>query len=153
MLLLIDNYDSFTYNLAQYLGELGQKVRVERNDAIDIAAIAELAQSGHAMEFLKDQYRHCKTIMLLGEAETLLEQDIDLSEIESAYIGASVARTTMIERVSRSQSRLPSSAAPTCILSTRQPVPPAVVRLHEPNRARSGVAKLASSSAPSRSAD
>jgi anthranilate synthase/aminodeoxychorismate synthase-like glutamine amidotransferase len=38
-LLLIDNYDSFTYNLAQYLGELGQKVRVERNDAIDLDTI------------------------------------------------------------------------------------------------------------------
>jgi anthranilate synthase/aminodeoxychorismate synthase-like glutamine amidotransferase len=43
MLLLIDNYDSFTYNLAQYLGELGQKVQVERNDALDLAGIAELA--------------------------------------------------------------------------------------------------------------
>ena len=32
--LLIDNYDSFTYNLAQYLGELGAEVAVERNDAI-----------------------------------------------------------------------------------------------------------------------
>jgi len=36
MLLLIDNYDSFTYNLAQYLGELGQDVRVVRNDAITV---------------------------------------------------------------------------------------------------------------------
>jgi anthranilate synthase/aminodeoxychorismate synthase-like glutamine amidotransferase len=43
MLLLIDNYDSFTYNLAQYLGELGQEIVVERNDAIDIAGIEELA--------------------------------------------------------------------------------------------------------------
>ena len=42
MLLLIDNYDSFTYNLAQYLGELGERVRVERNDAITVEAIAEL---------------------------------------------------------------------------------------------------------------
>jgi anthranilate synthase/aminodeoxychorismate synthase-like glutamine amidotransferase len=42
MLLLIDNYDSFTYNLAQYLGELGQEVRVERNDAIEVDAIADL---------------------------------------------------------------------------------------------------------------
>ena len=42
VLLLIDNYDSFTYNLYQYLGELGQEVRVERNDAIDLDAIAEL---------------------------------------------------------------------------------------------------------------
>ncbi len=43
MLLLIDNYDSFTWNLAQYLGELGQDVRVERNDAIAIDAIEGLA--------------------------------------------------------------------------------------------------------------
>ncbi len=42
MLLLIDNYDSFTYNLAQYFGELGEEVRVVRNDAIDLAGIAAL---------------------------------------------------------------------------------------------------------------
>jgi anthranilate synthase component 2 len=42
MLLLIDNYDSFTYNLAQYLGELGADVRVERNDRITVDQIAEL---------------------------------------------------------------------------------------------------------------
>jgi anthranilate synthase component 2 len=43
MLLMIDNYDSFTYNLVQYLGELGEEVRVVRNDAIDLAGIAALA--------------------------------------------------------------------------------------------------------------
>ena len=43
MLLLIDNYDSFTFNLAQYLGELGQDVKVLRNDAIDVAGIRTLA--------------------------------------------------------------------------------------------------------------
>ncbi len=43
MLLMIDNYDSFTYNLVQYLGELGAEVRVFRNDEIDLARIAELA--------------------------------------------------------------------------------------------------------------
>lgn len=42
-LLLIDNYDSFTWNLAQYLGELGAAVGVERNDAIGLDAIAALA--------------------------------------------------------------------------------------------------------------
>ena len=39
MLLLIDNYDSFTYNLAQYLGELGADVHVHRNDAISLEQI------------------------------------------------------------------------------------------------------------------
>src|ERR1700732_2686851 len=39
MLLLIDNYDSFTYNLAQYLGELGAEVHVHRNDAINLEQI------------------------------------------------------------------------------------------------------------------
>ncbi|MFQ5488678.1 MAG: anthranilate synthase component II [Gammaproteobacteria bacterium] len=43
MLLMIDNYDSFTYNLVQYLGELGAEVEVYRNDRIDIAAIRSLA--------------------------------------------------------------------------------------------------------------
>lgn len=42
MLLLIDNYDSFTFNLAQYFGILGEEVRVERNDAIDIGEIESL---------------------------------------------------------------------------------------------------------------
>jgi len=42
MLLMIDNYDSFTYNLVQYFGELGQDVRVYRNDAISLAEIEAL---------------------------------------------------------------------------------------------------------------
>ena len=43
MLLMIDNYDSFTYNLVQYLGELGADVRVVRNDAIGLDEVAALA--------------------------------------------------------------------------------------------------------------
>ncbi len=43
MLLMIDNYDSFTYNLVQYLGELGADVRVVRNDAIALDDVAALA--------------------------------------------------------------------------------------------------------------
>jgi len=43
MLLMIDNYDSFTYNLVQYLGELGADVRVFRNDEITVDEIAKLA--------------------------------------------------------------------------------------------------------------
>jgi anthranilate synthase component 2 len=42
MLLMIDNYDSFTYNLVQYFGELGQEVRVYRNDEITLPTIAAL---------------------------------------------------------------------------------------------------------------
>jgi anthranilate synthase component 2 len=42
MLLMIDNYDSFTYNLVQYFGELGQDVRVYRNDAITLKEIAAM---------------------------------------------------------------------------------------------------------------
>jgi para-aminobenzoate synthetase component 2 len=43
MILVIDNYDSFTYNLVQYLGELGQEVIVYRNDEIDHVGITKLA--------------------------------------------------------------------------------------------------------------
>ncbi len=45
MLLMIDNYDSFTFNLVQYFGELGQDVQVVRNDAITPAEIAALQPS------------------------------------------------------------------------------------------------------------
>jgi para-aminobenzoate synthetase component 2 len=43
MILMIDNYDSFTYNLVQYLGELGADIRVARNDQITIAEIERLS--------------------------------------------------------------------------------------------------------------
>jgi len=42
MLLMIDNYDSFTFNLVQYLGELGQDVRVARNDELSVAQVRAL---------------------------------------------------------------------------------------------------------------
>lgn len=67
MLLMIDNYDSFTYNIVQYLGELGEDVRVYRNDEITIEQIEALnpdricispgpkapAQAGISVEVLK----------------------------------------------------------------------------------------------------
>lgn len=46
MLLLIDNYDSFTYNLVHYVGELGTEVVVRRNDALDVAAALALKPAG-----------------------------------------------------------------------------------------------------------
>jgi anthranilate synthase/aminodeoxychorismate synthase-like glutamine amidotransferase len=42
-ILMIDNYDSFTYNLVQYLGELGADLEVRRNDAIDVAGVRAMA--------------------------------------------------------------------------------------------------------------
>jgi para-aminobenzoate synthetase component 2 len=45
MILMIDNYDSFTYNLVQYLGELGEQVEVRRNDEIDLLGIEQLEPS------------------------------------------------------------------------------------------------------------
>lgn len=42
MILVIDNYDSFTYNLVQYLGELGAEIRVVRNDAISVDEVAAM---------------------------------------------------------------------------------------------------------------
>ncbi|KJU84780.1 para-aminobenzoate/anthranilate synthase glutamine amidotransferase component II [Candidatus Magnetobacterium bavaricum] len=42
MLLMIDNYDSFTYNLVQYLGELGQEIRVCRNDSVSVTDIDKM---------------------------------------------------------------------------------------------------------------
>jgi len=43
MLLMIDNYDSFTYNLVQYFGELGQEVKTVRNDEISIQEIETIS--------------------------------------------------------------------------------------------------------------
>jgi anthranilate synthase/aminodeoxychorismate synthase-like glutamine amidotransferase len=42
MILVVDNYDSFTYNLVQYLGELGEELRVERNDALTVDEVERL---------------------------------------------------------------------------------------------------------------
>jgi anthranilate/para-aminobenzoate synthase component II len=54
MLLMIDNYDSFTYNLVQYLGELGEDVRVYRNDALTLADVERL------WSFRPGRVRHAK---------------------------------------------------------------------------------------------
>jgi para-aminobenzoate synthetase component II len=43
MILLLDNYDSFTYNLAQYLGQMGQRLEVRRNDQITVEEVEQMA--------------------------------------------------------------------------------------------------------------
>lgn len=77
MILMIDNYDSFTYNLVQYLNELGEEVRVYRNDEISLDKVRELNpdmivispgpktpdEAGISIEVIKKFY---KTIPILG---------------------------------------------------------------------------------------
>ena len=77
MILMIDNYDSFTYNLVQYLGELGQEVRVFRNDQITVEEITRLnpnriiispgpctpLEAGISNEVIKE---FCSKVPLLG---------------------------------------------------------------------------------------
>lgn len=46
MLLMIDNYDSFTYNLVQYLGELGEEIKVVRNDGITLDTVQQINPAG-----------------------------------------------------------------------------------------------------------
>ena len=55
MLLMIDNYDSFTYNLVQYLGELGADVRVYRNDKITLKEIEALKKRRETSCYLLTQ--------------------------------------------------------------------------------------------------
>ena len=60
MLLMIDNYDSFTYNLVQYFGELGVEVQVVRNDAITLPEIARLKPKRLIVWDLKREYSAAK---------------------------------------------------------------------------------------------
>ena len=52
MLLMIDNYDSFTYNLVQYFAELGEEVKVFRNDEIAVDEINHYIELSRAMEMV-----------------------------------------------------------------------------------------------------
>ena len=62
MLLMIDNYDSFTYNIVQYFGELGQEVQVYRNDAITLAgSIHEQVLCWAAKQQQREQQRRQMT--------------------------------------------------------------------------------------------
>ena len=71
MIVLIDNYDSFTWNLVQYFGDLGEEVRVFRNDKIDVAGVMALNPAGVVLSpgpgdpdsagICLDLTRHCAT--------------------------------------------------------------------------------------------
>ena len=76
MFLLIDNYDSFTYNLWHYLGELGAEVVVKRNDALSVVEALELAPQGIVLSpgpsdpdragICLDLVRHAGSVPILG---------------------------------------------------------------------------------------
>lgn len=69
MILVIDNYDSFTYNLVQYLGELGERIEVRRNDEVTVAEI-------------KEQYRPEKILISPGPG-TPTDAGVSLEVIEA----------------------------------------------------------------------
>jgi anthranilate synthase component 2 len=74
LLLLIDNYDSFTYNLCHYLGELGAEIVVRRNDALSAAAAVALAPDGIVLSpgpCTPDQAGICLDLIMLAAERRL----------------------------------------------------------------------------------
>ena len=95
MILVIDNYDSFTYNLVQYLGELGAELRVVRNDAVDADGVAALAPEGIVISpgpgTPDDAGVSLSLIRRLGERTPILGVCLGYQAIGQAF-GGTVAR-------------------------------------------------------------
>ena len=72
MILMIDNYDSFTYNLVQYMGELGAEIRVERNDCISISEIESMGPK--KLLFPLDLVHRSRQVFQLRLLSILLEK-------------------------------------------------------------------------------
>lgn len=129
--LMIDNYDSFTYNLVQYLGELGAGVTVKRNDAIDVAGIRALhpaavvispgpctpAQAGISLKLLREMAGEvpilgvCLGLQCIGEAS--LNFNGKVRDLFTAIRMACLFRTDQLFRLlfELRQLRTPSSLA------------------------------------------
>jgi len=99
MLLMIDNYDSFTWNLVQYLGELGEDVRVVRNDELDVAQIHALAPARIVISpgpGTPDQAGICLSLIeKLGGQIPVLGVCLGLQSIGQVY-GGKVVRAAQI---------------------------------------------------------
>lgn len=95
MILLLDNYDSFTYNLAQYLWELGSEVKVARNDAVTTDEVAALAPDGIVLSPGPGRPETAgitlDVIRRFGESTPILGVCLGLQAIGLAY-GAHVVR-------------------------------------------------------------
>ena len=92
MILLIDNYDSFTYNLYHYLGELGAEVKVFRNDKISLQQIAALRPEKIVISpgpcTPKEAGISCDAIRSFGETTPILGVCLGHQSIGAAYGGA-----------------------------------------------------------------
>ena len=78
MLLVIDNYDSFTYNLVQYLGELGQQVRVVRNNEVSVDAVAFTIDTDSAIPQKKEDAKEVTKFCLDNNLEIRYIRQMDL---------------------------------------------------------------------------
>jgi para-aminobenzoate synthetase component II len=96
MIVLIDNYDSFTYNLVQHLGMLGQNIIVRRNDKVDVSGIKRLNPAAIVISpgpgTPKDAGISLEVIRKLGEKTPILGVCLGHQAIGEAY-GASVVQT------------------------------------------------------------
>lgn len=99
MILVIDNYDSFTYNLVQALGELGAELEVRRNDDIDAAAAGELQPAGIVMSpgpGRPEQAGHCCDIVRrLGPETPILGVCLGHQAVAAA-LGGDVVRAPAV---------------------------------------------------------
>jgi len=99
MLLMIDNYDSFTFNLVQYLGELGQDVRVARNDELSVEQVRALNPARIVISpgpGTPDQAGVCLALIEnLGGRIPIFGVCLGLQSIGQAY-GGKVVRATQI---------------------------------------------------------
>ena len=100
MILLIDNYDSFTYNLYHYLGELGAKVEVFRNDKITLDKIAEMAPEKIVISpgpcTPKEAGISCDAIRRFGEKTPILGVCLGHQCIGAAFDGEIVRAPTLM---------------------------------------------------------
>jgi len=94
MVLVIDNYDSFTYNLVQYLGELGAEVQVMRNDAVSVDDVAAAKADGIVISpgpgRPEDAGVTMRVIRTLGERTPILGVCLGHQAIGAAFGGAVV---------------------------------------------------------------
>ena len=128
MLLVIDNYDSFTYNLVQYLGELGAEVVVRRNDAIGVDEIGTLAPSAIVLSpgpcTPKEAGVSVETIRRWGPSIPILGVCLGHQAIGEAY-GGDVVRAERVMHGKTSQIRHDGSG-----IFAGLPSPMQVMRYH-----------------------